>query len=163
MSTDADVVTGDIDLKEPKRIVSVEPEVCGSGERFSICIHSLTQPIPQVTVHELGGSDGANCCIVLACDGIFDVMSDEEAVSVLTLYVLHSCDTDIDIALTLSCCDMKRLFSDVVDCSHQVVPALVSYWICGHAFRISLFVARRACWWRDTLRKVVGSAKERAR
>jgi serine/threonine protein phosphatase PrpC len=53
-------------------------------------------------VHELGGSDGANCCLVLACDGIFDVMSDEEAVSVLTLFVLHSGDTNIDIALTLA-------------------------------------------------------------
>lgn len=46
-------------------------------------------------MHDLGGSDGENCFIVLACDGIFDVMSDDEAVS--QTFCTVRC-TDIDIA-----------------------------------------------------------------
>ena len=52
----------------------------------------------QVTVHDLGGTDGENCCVVLACDGIFDVMNDEEAVSLL-IYASATC---IDIAFDIS-------------------------------------------------------------
>ena len=39
-------------------------------------------------MHDLGGSDGENCFIVLACDGIFDVMSNDEAVSQMRLHNL---------------------------------------------------------------------------
>ena len=62
-------MTGDIELKEPKRIVSVEPEVY---ERVPLVteqyldydrklLHLSTALRPQVTVHELGSSGLLGC------------------------------------------------------------------------------------------------------
>ena len=77
---------GDIELKEPMRLVSVEPEVV---------VHDLSRAAEDndkgssssgsaaaaaaAAAGAAGGAREPACCVVLACDGIFDVMGDSEA------------------------------------------------------------------------------------
>ena len=75
----------------------------------------LVSPVPEITVYDRDPSSDE--FLLLACDGIFDVMSNEDVVG----YVSHR--------LTLTD-DLAQVCSDLIDTCLNKVPMLSVWWVC---------------------------------
>ena len=79
----------------------------------------LVSPVPEITIQDRDPTSDE--FLLLACDGIFDVMSNEDVVG----YVSHRLELTDDLA---------QVCSDLIDTCLNKVPMLSVWWVCTCAW-----------------------------